>query len=326
MSGICRMKLFDLPEAIEVELAGYLNACDIVTLYKSGKKAAQYNRPVIWRELLSIMSGTKTFMKGKKHKKKGISKNASSVNFYKELFIDMWKAVVSGRRKELISALLSSYDADMKLSIHKECIRSAEAATKSCGLLINQKQSECTHNRMLLIHLKTIYPTTAYYHDSRESILNKSCSNCSSMCYEKMVYCACCKDSHGISSNACCLPCNSNGDFAGHNSHPKIEFTCPRDYFLSRDYTVGCFDCGIAYAVRVASSYKLRWEKPASNYDHNNRGSVHLTTAEFLCPSRQNVFRNMLLNCEGKAELLFRMKKGDMLLNNTDEALQSNFK
>lgn len=326
MSSICQMKLFDLPEAIEVELAGYLTACDIVALYKSSKKASQYNRPVIWRELLSIMGGTKNCLKTRKHRKKGITKKASSVTFYKELFVDMWKAVVSERRKELSNALQSSYDADMKLSIHKECIRSAKAAIKSNGLIINQKQSECTHNHMLLIHLKTIYPTTAYYYDSRESILNKCCSNCSSMCYEKMIYCACCDDTQDTSFNACCLPCYTNGNFTGHNSHPKFEFTCPRDYFLSRDYTVGCFNCGIAYAVRVASSYKFRWEKPAPNNDVNNSGYVHLTTAEFLCPSRQNVFRNMLLNCEGKAELLFRMKKGDMLLNNTDEALRSNFK
>ena len=320
------MKLFDLPEAIEVELTGYLTACDIVALCKSSKKAAQYNRPVIWRELLSVMEGAENFLKAKKHRKKGITKKASSVNFDKEIFMDKWKAIISERRKESLSTLLSSYDADMKLSIHRECIRCAEAATKSCGLLINKKQSDCNHNLVLLIHLKTIYPTTAYYYDSRESILNKSCSNCSSMCYEKMIFCACCKDTDGFASKACCLTCYSSGNFVGHNSHPKIEFTCPRDYLLSRDYTVGCFSCGIAYAARVASSYKLRWEKPASNNDPKNHGSVHLTTAEFLCPSRQNVFRNMLLNVEGKAELLFRMKKGDMLINSNDEALQSNLK
>lgn len=81
---------------------------------------------------------------------------------------------------------------------------------------------------------------------------------------------------------------------------------------------MGCFDCGLAFVIRIASVHKMKWQQPITI---KNNSENNLTAGEFLCTSRQNVFRNMLLNYEGKAELMFRMKKGDMILNHTDQEL-----
>jgi hypothetical protein len=314
--------LFNFPEAIEVELGGYLSACDIASFLLCSKKALQYDKPVIWRQLLSIRNDeSKHNPRGKKHKKKSLSKKSYNADFFRDTFISTWKAIINERRKHFLGALLSSYDADMKRSIHRECIRTALAATKSNVLVVNQRQTVCKHNHLLLIHGKTIYPTSGHTSDSRELVLNKSCYGCSSTCYDKVIFCACCNDASDYSSNSFCVRCVEAQKFTGHHNHPKIEFSCPRDYYLEKEYTVGCFDCGLAFVARITSNYKLRWQKPCLNGASFGGHNKHLATAEFVCPSRQNVFRNMLLNHEGKVELLFRMKTGDMLFDHSDEAL-----
>lgn len=320
MNDGVKLTLFTLPENLELEIGGYLTVCDLVSLLISTKKASEYNRPAIWRELLSVANDLKGTSRSKKHKKRGLSKKFLYKNVCRDTFINAWKLTISEKRKKLLKSLLSSYDAVMKLSIHKECIRTAKAALNSHGLIATQRQTVCTHNQILLVHSKTVYPTTDYCIDSRELILHTVCSGCSSMCYEKTIICAACIDATDTSTNSFCMDCSQNGKFRKHHHHPKVEFDCPREYFLQKEYTVGCFDCGIAFVARISSSYKWRWQKPAQC------SSVHeaqLSTVDFICTCRQNVFRNKLLNHEGKAELIFRMKVGDMLLYHSDSDLLS---
>ena len=320
MGDSLNLTLFDLPESLELEVAGFFTVYDLISLLISTKKASEYNRPAIWRDLLSIANGLKATSRCKKHKKRGISKKQFCKNVYRDTYINTWKAVISEKRKDLIKSLLSSYDAQMKLSIHKECIRTAKATAISHCLIVNQKQATCTHNQILLVHGKTIYPTTDYCIDSRELILHTACSSCSSMCYEKTFICATCKDSNTTSTGSCCLDCFEAGEFKKHSHHPKVEFDCPRDYFLPKEYTVGCFDCGIAFVVRVASNYKLRRQKTRKC---SNGSGTSLSTVDFICSCRQNVFRSNLLSHDGQAELIFRMKVGDMMLYHNNNDLSS---
>ena len=315
-----KLTLFDLPEAIELEVAGYLSVCDLISLLLCTKKASEYNRPAIWRQLLSIVNDLKGCSRSKKNKKRGVLRKINCKNVYRETFITLWKAGINEKRKSLLHSLLTTYDADMKLSIHKECIVAAKAAVNSRGLIVNHKQTVCRHNKVLLVHGKTIYPSTNYCSDSRELILHTLCSSCSSICYERAIICASCRDFSSPTSHSCCSDCFEAGKFKSHHNHPKVEFCCPRDYFLQKEYTFGCFDCGIAFVARIASSYKLRWQK---SVQCTSVRDSHLSTAEFICTSRQNVFRNKLLNDEGRTELIFRMKVGDMLFNHSDTDLSS---
>ena len=133
------LTLFDLPESLELEVAGFLTVYDLISLLISTKKASEYNRPAVWRDLLLTVNGLKISSRCKKHKKRVISKKQYCKNVYRDAYINTWKAVISEKRKDLIKSLLSSYDAQMKLSIHKECIRTAKAATTSRCLVVNQK-------------------------------------------------------------------------------------------------------------------------------------------------------------------------------------------
>jgi hypothetical protein len=313
-----KLTLFNFPESVELEIVEYFTGCDLISLIISCKKASSiYDRPSVWRKLLIMVEGLKENGRSKKHKKKGVQqKTLCCKNLYKASYVLLWKTLIQDRRKYFSQFLLSSYDAKMRISIHRKCIEAAIAAVKTFSLLMNEKQKICNHNQVLMIHGKTIYPTSQY--DSRELMLPARCSSCLAICYDKVIICACAENNTDMSSNLYCSDCDEAHTFGRHHNHPKIEFICPKDYFLQKEYTVGCFECGLAFVARVASNYKIKWQnlrssKPDDDFD--------LSTAEFICPSRQNVFRNMLLNYDGKAELLFRMKKGDMLFNHSDEEL-----
>lgn len=318
-----RITLFDLPEAIELDLCGYFTACEIVSLLMSSKRASQYNKTAIWREMLITGTDLLYSASNRKHRKKNLSKKVLGRDHYREAFINTWRSTIRERRKDFHQELLVSYDSDVKLSIHKQCIRTAVAAAKSHELLANPKQTACRHGHILLILGKTIYPTAGFCTESRELMLNKFCSNCASTCYEKIQLCICCRGGDDFSSNYICATCSKTHKFTGHSNHPRLEFTCPRDYFLEKEYTIGCFNCGLAFVSRIASSSKFRWQKSASVSQASGSDKITLITSKFICPSRQNVFRNMLQSSDGQSELIFRMKTGDMILHHLDSNLST---
>ena len=345
-----KISIIDIPEVAEIIISCFVGGADLVGIVISSRKLrASYDRPLIWRSVLSneIDCFSSTGGCRKAGKKSGQKKKKHPLSSsYKSLFVANYKHALFESRKLIQSALTEGYEKSIRKSFYKSADFSICEALTSGILPTNETKKSCPHTRLLFLLRRTIYPERG---DSRttDKVMGSyiRCCLCLRRCYENVWVCICPNSS--IDSKyprACyCTSCYTHcetGDLCrstGHFGHPVQLYAVPTTYLYDREYTVGCFGCAVTVVMRLSALHRSRIEFSqaatsvslsasdttistitASNDDPvlcRPADGLPLGNSTFLCNSNQNDIRNMLRTEAGHADLIGRMRgNNDMIL------------